>query len=141
MDNFMHAITIKEPWLWLILNKGKDVENRTWSTNYRGRLYLHSSKSFDYNALKKLWKIDSELCREVVDFFEVEYNKKTNTAKVNNFASFGKILGFVELVDCVKGYSSPWAETGLYHWVLKNPQLSKEEIECKGKLGVWTLER
>lgn len=141
MDNFMHVITIKEPWLWLILSKGKDVENRTWSTNYRGKLYLHASKTFDYNALNKLWIMNNLLCKEVVDFFEVVYNQKDNTAKVGNFSSFGKILGSVELVDCVKGYSSPWAEKNMFHWVLENPETIDEEIKCNGKLGVWTLER
>lgn len=30
------AISIRQPWAWLILNAGKDIENRDWPTNFRG---------------------------------------------------------------------------------------------------------
>ena len=34
----MKALSIHQPWAWAILNAGKTVENRTWSTNYQGPL-------------------------------------------------------------------------------------------------------
>ena len=34
----MKAITIKQPWASLIVHGIKDIENRTWRTNYRGRV-------------------------------------------------------------------------------------------------------
>lgn len=39
----MKVLSVRNPWSHLILRGGKDVENRTWTTNYRGRLYIHSS--------------------------------------------------------------------------------------------------
>jgi hypothetical protein len=30
------AISIRQPWAWLIVNSFKDVENRSWKTKYRG---------------------------------------------------------------------------------------------------------
>jgi len=41
----MKAISIKQPWAWLIVNGYKDIENRSWSTNFRGRVYIHASLS------------------------------------------------------------------------------------------------
>ena len=41
----MQVLTIKQPFASAILELGKDVENRTWSTPYRGKLIIHSSKS------------------------------------------------------------------------------------------------
>ena len=49
----------------------------------------------------------------------------------------GCIIGSVELVDCVQGHKSPWAEMGMWHWVLKNPILFKEPIPARGSLGLW----
>jgi hypothetical protein len=40
------AISVRAPWWWFILHEKKDIENRDWSTNFRGTVYLHSSKWF-----------------------------------------------------------------------------------------------
>lgn len=43
----MKAITIKQPWASLIVVGIKDVENRTWKTNFRGRVLIHASAKAD----------------------------------------------------------------------------------------------
>jgi hypothetical protein len=43
----MKALTIKQPWATLIMTGAKDVENRLWHTNFRGRIAIHSSKKMD----------------------------------------------------------------------------------------------
>lgn len=40
----MKALSIKEPWGSLILAGKKNVETRTWKTNYRGKILLCASK-------------------------------------------------------------------------------------------------
>lgn len=40
----MKALSIRQPWLWAILNADKRVENRDWaSCSYRGPIILHAS--------------------------------------------------------------------------------------------------
>ena len=39
----MLALSIRQPWAWLILNGGKDIENRSWPTKVRGRVLVHAS--------------------------------------------------------------------------------------------------
>ena len=34
----MKALSIQQPWAWLIAHGKKDVENRTWATAFRGGL-------------------------------------------------------------------------------------------------------
>ena len=41
----MKALTICQPYAHLIVQGRKTCENRTWATNYRGRLYIHAGKS------------------------------------------------------------------------------------------------
>ncbi len=38
------AISIIQPWAWLITMEYKLVENRTWPTEFRGPVYIHASK-------------------------------------------------------------------------------------------------
>lgn len=41
----MKALTVCQPYASLIARGKKRVENRTWSTSYRGHLYIHAGKS------------------------------------------------------------------------------------------------
>lgn len=41
----MKALSIRQPWAWLHANGYKPVENRTWSTNYRGPVLIHAAKT------------------------------------------------------------------------------------------------
>lgn len=40
----MKALSGRQPWWWAILHAGKRIENRRWSTPYRGPILLHASK-------------------------------------------------------------------------------------------------
>ena len=40
----MLALSIRQPWAWLIVHGWKDIENRTWRTRVRGRFLIHAAK-------------------------------------------------------------------------------------------------
>jgi hypothetical protein len=122
INAMINVVTVKQPWATAILELGKDVENRFWTTNYRGRLYIHSSLKTD------------ELAHQ---FFE-ENEILEKLRKAQTFNDCGYILGFVDLVDIVTNSTSKWAIEGNYHWILANPVLLDNPIECKGKLKIWT---
>ncbi len=46
----MKALTIKQPWAWLIAHGYKDIENRSWYTPVRERVLIHASKTFDLDG-------------------------------------------------------------------------------------------
>ena len=41
----MKALSVRQPWAHLIIHGAKRIENRTWSTDWRGPLLIHASKS------------------------------------------------------------------------------------------------
>src|SRR5262249_45422591 len=43
----MKALRIRQPWAWLLANGYKDIENRTWNTNFGGAFLIHAGKAFD----------------------------------------------------------------------------------------------
>lgn len=48
----MKALSIRQPWAWLIAmaagyERPQRVENRQWSTEYRGPLLIHAAKTLD----------------------------------------------------------------------------------------------
>lgn len=122
----MKAITIKQPWASLISSSLKDVENRTWKTNFRGRVLIHAGKTRE-----KGFGIPQKL------FADDKVHSILNSKELPQ----GAIIGSVEIVDCVKNHPSLWAVEGEWNWVLANPILFDKPIEgVKGKLSFWEYE-
>ena len=53
-DVSLKAITIRQPWVELILQGRKPYEIRSWRTLYRGPIMLHAAKALDKSALVAL---------------------------------------------------------------------------------------
>lgn len=53
----MKALSINQPWAWLIVNGHKGVENRDWDTRYRGLFLVHAGKKIDRDAYYFLEKM------------------------------------------------------------------------------------
>ena len=66
----MKAISVKQPWASLIISGIKDIENRKWKTNYRGRVLIHASNSTDLDnlPLDSIFTPDTET-QEYIDFY------------------------------------------------------------------------
>lgn len=126
----MKVLTIKQPWATLIMQGYKRFEFRSWQTKYRGELLIHAGKGIDKEAMNRLKKY---LPDEV---------------------PLGKILGKVELVDCIKCdenfknmclkenkdiYAKSTFEEK-FAWQLTNVEVLDEPIEAKGNLSLWEYE-
>ena len=96
----MKTLSIRQPWAWAILNAGKDIENRTWPTKIRGRIFIHAPLKTDWNGV-------------------VDLEEKFGI-KQSGFFLTGGIVGSIEIVDCVKKSESKWFD-GPYGFVLANP--------------------
>lgn len=116
-DQPLKALSIQQPWAWLIVNGYKDVENRDWKTNVRGPVLIHASKKFDYEG----W-------RWVRENFPHIPMPRTPEAFYK-----GGIVGEAEIVDCVSSSPSRWF-FGRYGFVLKNA-VAHSYRKCRGKLG------
>jgi hypothetical protein len=123
----MKALSVKNPWAYLIIYGGKDIENRTWEIKYRGPILIHASKTSDLYAYSYLSSVETRLFHPM--FLD---EKKVKEIQDSN----GCILGSVELCACLQNSDSRWAEKGLWHWVLKDPKPCKP-IPVKGSLGIW----
>jgi len=116
------AITLLQPWASLIIDKRKPVETRSWQTDYRGTIAIHTSIKNN---------------KEVKDAcLKFGYDPKTVIR--------GAVIGTVMLVTCVKfpsklvkiddyGDFTP----GRYGWILADVKQFKEPIPAKGMLGLW----
>lgn len=136
----MKILSVKQPYAQLIVSGIKDVENRTRKTNYRGRLYIHASKTIHDHYLKNIRKSDSGI------FYNGNSLEAVDCGNVDNSffdkCIFSAIIGHVELVDCTFHHESKFGIDGYYKWVLKNPVMYANPIcNVNGKLGIWTADK
>lgn len=137
----MKALSIKNPWAMLIAHGIKDIENRTWRTTHRGRIYIHVSAPKKFNV-------------QLTDDQMIKALPLISSFTEGN-VSFGAIIGEVDIIDCVQNHPSVWAEhfatklrkiegemipvnVPVWNWVLANPVLYNKPIEnVKGALSFW----
>jgi len=55
------ALSLYQPWAWLVVNGYKKIENRKWHTRYRGSVLIHASKRFDWEE----WPFIQRKCQEL----------------------------------------------------------------------------
>jgi ASCH domain len=112
-----YALTVQQPWSWAIMCAGKTVENRTWRTSHRGRLWIHASGNVDHSRPDLLGRATADYAGQLIR---------------------QALLGHVTLVDIVTDAESEWAVPGLFHWVLADPVPLPEPIPMPGRQGLWT---
>ena len=113
------ALSIRQPWAWLIINGHKDIENRSWPTKFRGSFYVHSSKTFD--------EAGYELVRAK---FSIEMPQPSEFER-------GGLMGTVKLIDCVTSHTSAWFE-GPYGFVLSDSHRI-DFVSLAGKMGFFAV--
>ena len=115
----MKALSLKQPWAELIMMGKKTVETRTWSTKFRGKFYIHASKTPDKKAMQRFGfsELPAGFVVGVAELADViEYNKKSWQKENRSCAG--------------------WMPYRKYGPVLKNVRRIKP-ISAKGKLGFW----
>ena len=55
--NKMKAISIRQPFASLIVAGVKDIENRSWPTNYRGPVLIHAAQKVDKKGIELVRKM------------------------------------------------------------------------------------
>ena len=128
------VLSVKQPWAWLIVSGYKNIENRTWKTDYRGELFIHAGQSFDWTALEWLeqfWEYQTLVCRH----FGIRGPQITMHKE-----EFGAIVGYAELTGCIQNSRSIWAQRGLFHWELHDP-LELAPVPLKGQLRIFEVDR
>lgn len=125
----MKTLTIKNPWATLIVEGLKEYEFRSYKTNYRGKILIHTSKVDDKKSINKFKK------------YNLNYRH-------------GAIIGEATLTDCIlvdKEFDNKLKEIDpdvyrsnhfkkTYAWKLENIKKYDKPIYAKGNLGLWNYE-
>ncbi len=117
------ALSIMQPWAWLIVNGHKSIENRSWRCHKRGPVLIHAGKKLDKDAWQDLCVGShpvngTDLPAEIDPPFGID---------------LGGIVGMAEIVGCITESDDPWF-VGRFGIVLCNARPLPFQ-PCKGQLG------
>lgn len=113
-----YYISVRQPFAEAIVRGLKDIENRSWSTNFRGKLYIHASRS------RAMFRDNLEYVEDV-----------SGVALDEDALVYGAIIGSVHLVDCVTEHRSPWF-VGDFGFVLQRPSRIKVPLAFIANTGI-----
>jgi hypothetical protein len=135
----MKCITLWQPWASLILWGEKQIETRSWATQHRGLLAIHSAAK-DHPTLAAICATEpfkSILARHGIR----EFRELPRRA----------LLGTVTLEDCIRvellprGQPSPLEEAfgdyspGRWGWLLSNATPLVVPVQLKGERGLFNI--
>jgi hypothetical protein len=110
---------LKQPWAWAVAAGKKRVKNRSWSTPYRGPVYIHASSKLDRSALD--WLRDQAQVTPPSEFVH------------------GAVVAVADIVDVVTKADAaalaPWF-FGPYGFVLARIRRLRTPVPEKGRLGL-----
>lgn len=103
------ALSIRQPWAWLIIHGHKDIENRDWSTPFRGQLLVHAGLT---------------MTRDYYDQITEELGN-AGMLPASGFPSYedlprGGLVGWNHIFDCVKQILLNWKQQGTFGFVLRD---------------------
>lgn len=112
MTNFptepIYALSIQQPWAGLIACGLKDIENRTWRTNFRGPFLIHAGQTIDRDAMDDITAGRHPVTGApgfVIQQFQTDVLRR---AFWNRLQLRGGIVGRAEISDCGQGWGSDW---------------------------------
>lgn len=117
------ALSVQQPWAWLISYEFKDIENRDTLKNFRGHVAIHSGKRIDESPAHDL------RC----GFHPVSYRSYDIRSVMPEKFETGGIVGVAEIYDCVTESDNEWF-VGKYGFMIRNAS-PVSLIPCAGALG------
>lgn len=114
------ALSLYQPWADLIVDGIKPIENRLWSSKYRGGLLIHASK-----------KWDSEGAQWIVDNTDAPLKCKVQY-------TFGAFIGQVNMVGCTQKSDSIWF-FGPYGFIFEKAKRYKRPILWSGQRRIFSV--
>lgn len=112
----LRALTLHQPWAAAVAYLGKDVENRTRRTNWRGLVLIHAGARVDRDALRH---VPADLTTGMPGKAVVAVARITDAHP-----------------DC-HGECSTWAQPGAWHWQLADVVALTEPVPAAGAQGLW----
>ncbi|MBT2689956.1 2-oxoglutarate dehydrogenase E1 [Bacillus sp. ISL-47] len=140
----MKVLSMIQPWASLFVLRESKFETRSWKTNYRGSLAIHTSIKVDraacrHIAIQNLLKKHGYLSENLPTGMIIAMCNLENCLKIIGNDQSSAILEDGRIITGNEFFLGDYRMGG-YAWEIKNMQMLHDFIPAKGKLGLWEHE-
>lgn len=129
----MKALSLRQPWPIFILRGGKDLENRGWTSSYRGVVLIHSSKWWNAEEIEDDFDTATHIARHL-GTLPRDMPTSIDALKKER----GCIVGQARIVGSVTQSDSQWF-FGPKAFVLAEPLTYAVPVPCRGDRGLFEV--
>ncbi len=124
--SMIRCISIRQPYAHFVVEGLKPIENRVWTTKYRGKLLIHATAKPDDDPDFTVSVIHHDFCH--IKGWEFPGRM-----------ALGCIIGSVDLVDVVENSDNYWFD-GPYGFVFDNEVKFENPIPWKGQQKFYSVD-
>lgn len=124
----MRVLSIRQPWLQLILERRKTIEVRRWRPSELGEIYLHASRQPDFEACDEFGYDPSALIRGFIV-------ARCHILGVREYGAASFVLDQNKHLNTPDRYQGP-----CLGWVL-DKVTRVNAVKARGKLGLWNYNK
>ena len=129
-ENNLFALSIRQPWAFLIADGLKKVENRTWATAFRGVILIHAAKEHDTEWEEKAGEEARHIIKRRVALL--------NIARFSNsIYDYSAIIGAAIITGSDRVFSSIWCIADYNYIHIGEAIRFKNPIKCPGKQKIF----
>lgn len=122
------VLSVRQPWASYLAGGLKSVELRTWTTAYRGWLWIHAAKQIDLDAM------------EIYDL-QASHFPTGGLVAIGDLASCKPIESPAQWMALRNEHRSPGTfSRGLIGWRFRDVIALREKIESRGELRLFYLD-
>lgn len=134
------ALSLRQPWSWVILNLGKSIENRDWNTSFRGDFLIHASKG----CTKAEYYECLDTCVSILGSTSMRTFPPLRTLDRGGIVGAAKLVGVIPpCAECTQqgecGKEHGWHFPEKFGLVLESVRPSPRFVPCKGMLGFFRV--
>lgn len=129
----MRALSLTQPWAWLVVHGGKDVENRRWNTRYRGAFLVHAAKGMTLGQYDDAASFAFEVGGQAL-FDRIPAPRDLKRGGIIGAANLYTVIHPLRPSEMPKRL--PWHMPEQFGFVVGN-QRPLPFLPCKGALGFW----
>lgn len=135
------ALTLWQPWAWLVASGHKGIENRPPGfsfKSFRGDFWIHAGAGSNEGALEDAWLSARGLCDELLG--------EAFVLPVLPDLVFGSIIGRATITGILEPTGTmfhkpgvPWHFPDQYGFVVENARALATPVPCRGYQGFWSV--
>jgi hypothetical protein len=133
------ALTLRQPWAWLVANGHKGIENRPRGfshKSFRGDFWIHAAN--ESSASIGSWPLAVKLCHKLLGAdFQIPPAREL---------AFGAIVGRARITGILVPQGQmfhkpdvPWHFQDQYGFIVENAAPLSIPVPCRGHQGFWTV--